>query len=52
MINYIPKRLTGVRDYVYCLTMSASTVAFNSKFFILLDPSQPSIINTLILIYG
>lgn len=49
---YIPKRLTGIRDYVYCLSTTASTVAFDSKFFILLDPSQPSIINAMILIYG
>jgi hypothetical protein len=52
MNDCIPKRLTGIRDYVYCLTMSASTVAFDSKFFILLDPSQPSIINAVILYYG
>lgn len=52
MIDYIPKRLTLIRDYVYCSTMTASTVAFDSKFFILLDPSQPSIINALILYYG
>lgn len=49
---YIPKRLTGIRDYVYCLSTTASTVAFDSKFFILLDPSQTSIINAMILIYG
>lgn len=49
---YIPKRLALIRDYVYCFSASASTVAFDSKFFILLDPSQPSIINTIILIYG
>ncbi len=44
---YIPKRLAGIRDYVYYLSTTASTVAFDSKFFILLDPSQPSIINAI-----
>lgn len=48
----IPKRLAGIRNYIYYVTMTASTVAFDSKFFILLDPSQPSIINALILYYG
>lgn len=52
MTDYIPKRLADIRDYVYCLTMSASTVAFDSKFLIFLDPSQPSIINAIILYYG
>ena len=52
MINYIPKRLTGIINYIYILSASASTVAFNRQVFILLERSRPPVINMLILLYG
>jgi hypothetical protein len=52
MINMLPKRLTDIRNYFYAVSMTASTVAFDRRVFILLDPSQPSIINAMILLYG
>ena len=52
MINILPKRLASIRNYLYNGAVIASTVAFDRRVFILLDPSQPSVINSLILLYG
>ena len=52
MINILPKRLTLIRDYVFYVATTASTVAFDRRVFILLDPAQPSIIYSIILLYG
>jgi hypothetical protein len=52
MINILPKRLAFIRNYIYNGAVIASTVAFDRRVFIFLDPSQPSVINTLILLYG
>lgn len=52
MIDTIPKRLSVLRNYIYLHATTASTVAHERKVFILLDPSQPSIINALIMFYG
>lgn len=45
-------RLADIGDYVYCVSVTAHTVAFDRNVFIFLDPSQPSLISTLILLYG
>lgn len=52
MINILPKRLTGIRNYFYNGAVIASTVAFDRRVFILLDPAQPPVIYSLILLYG
>jgi hypothetical protein len=52
MISILPKRLAFIRNYFYIVATTASTVAFDRRVFIFLDPSQPPVINTLILIYG
>jgi hypothetical protein len=48
----IPKRLNGICNYLYCVAMTVGSLCCDRKVFILLDPSQPSIINAVLVIYG
>lgn len=52
MINILPKRLALIRDYVFCVATTASTVAFDRRVFIFLESAQTPVIYSLILLYG